>query len=160
MTATIDLFFSWDSLTIYDGGSITSPMMGKYCGTSIPPRQVSSSNEVLIKFHSDWSATESGFQMEYNPIGNTWIQNYWELWEYSSFSDDFFILKPSPFSHSNHINDPFRSIVFFCFISTEIYRVEQMGFNFYDYSGFSQNHPPQTFLDRVYNPKRRHWKIK
>ena len=69
MTATIDLFFSWDSLTIYDGGSITSPMMGKYCGTSIPPRQASSSNEVLIKFHSDWSATESGFQIEYNPTG-------------------------------------------------------------------------------------------
>jgi cubilin len=66
MTTTLNLFFSWDSLTIYDGGSSSSPMMGKYCGTSIPPSQVSSSNEVFIHFHSDWSATKSGFEMEYN----------------------------------------------------------------------------------------------
>jgi hypothetical protein len=77
-------------LTVYDGGSSASPMMGKYCGTSIPPSQVSSSNEVLIHFRSDWSATKGGFKMEYNPLGNTPIQNYRELWEYSSFSDDFF----------------------------------------------------------------------
>ena len=70
MTATIDLFFSWDSLTIYDGGSSTSSMMGKYCGDSIPPSHVSSSNEILIQFQSDASiATEAGFKMEYNPIG-------------------------------------------------------------------------------------------
>ena len=65
-------------------------MMGKYCGTSIPTSQVSSSNEVLIHFRSDWSATESGFNLEYNPLGNTSIQNYRELWECSLFSDDFF----------------------------------------------------------------------
>ena len=67
----ITYFFSYDSLTIYDGGSSTSPMMGKYCGDSIPPSHVSSSNEVLIRFESDGSVTEAGFQMEYNPIGNT-----------------------------------------------------------------------------------------
>ena len=71
------LFFSWDSLTIYDGGSITSPMIGTFCGTSIPPSQVSSSNEILINFHSDWAGRESGFKMEYNPTGKqiTKIQN-------------------------------------------------------------------------------------
>ena len=67
-------FFSYDSLTIYDGSSSTSPMMGMYWGYSIPPSHVSSSNEVLIKFQSDGSVTEAGFQMEYNPIGNTSIQ--------------------------------------------------------------------------------------
>jgi hypothetical protein len=48
--------------------------MGKYCGVSIPPSHVSSSNEVLINFLPD---TEAGFQMEYNPTGkqNTSIQN-------------------------------------------------------------------------------------
>jgi hypothetical protein len=55
-------------LTIYDGGSSTSPMMGKYCD-SIPPSHVSSSNEVLIQFQSDGYVTEAGFQMEYNPTG-------------------------------------------------------------------------------------------
>ena len=62
---------------MYDGGLSTSPMMGKYCGDSIPPSLVSSSNEILIHFHSDYSETEAGFQMEYHPRGkqNTPIQN-------------------------------------------------------------------------------------
>ena len=44
-------------------------MMGKYCGDLIPPIHVSSSNEILIHFQSDWDDTEAGFKMEYNPIG-------------------------------------------------------------------------------------------
>ena len=67
---TDDLFlFSPDSLTIYDGASSTSPMMGEYCGNSIPPSHVSSINEVLIIFQSNSYGTYGGFQMEYNPIG-------------------------------------------------------------------------------------------
>ena len=67
-------------MTIYDGGSSTSPMMGKYCGESIPPSHVSSNNEVLIQFQSDGSVTEAGFKMEYNPLGNTSIQNNTEYY--------------------------------------------------------------------------------
>ena len=65
------LLFRYDFLIIYDGASSTSPMMGFYCGDSIPPTHVSSSNEILIQFQSDGIATEAGFKMEYNPIGNT-----------------------------------------------------------------------------------------
>ena len=43
-------------------------MLGKYCGSSIPPSHVSSSNEILIHFRSDKSVTYTGFKMEYNPI--------------------------------------------------------------------------------------------
>ena len=68
-------FFSYDFLVMYDGGLSTSPMMGKYCGYSIPPSHISSSNEVLIQFQSDGSATRAGFKMEYHPIGNTSISN-------------------------------------------------------------------------------------
>ena len=70
-------FFSYDSLTIYDGGSSTSTMMGKYCGDLIPPTHISSINEIFIRFHSDGSVTRAGFEMEYNPTGNliTSIQN-------------------------------------------------------------------------------------
>ena len=72
--------------------------MGKYCGDSIPPSHVSSSNEILIQFQSDGSITYNGFKMEYNPTGNTSIQNnfeyygdyHTELREYSLFLDDFF----------------------------------------------------------------------
>ena len=56
-------------MTIYDGGSNSSSMMGKYCGNSIPPSHVSSSNDILIDFHSDGTATRAGFKIEYNPTG-------------------------------------------------------------------------------------------
>ena len=64
-------------MVVYDGGSSTSAMMGKYCGDSIPPSYVSSSNEILIHFQSDGSETEAGFKIEYNPTGKqkTPIQN-------------------------------------------------------------------------------------
>ena len=101
------VFFSYDSLTIYDGASSTSSMMGKYCGDSIPPSHVSSSNEVLIQFHSDQYAVGAGFEMEYNPTGNTVIQNNAEYYgdyytgfqEYSSFLDDFFSYRINQNSH-------------------------------------------------------------
>ena len=82
MRKTNNLFFSYDLLTIYDGGSSASTMMGKYCGDSIPSRTVSSSKEILVHFESDESLTHSGFKMEYNPTGkqNTSIQNNNELW--------------------------------------------------------------------------------
>ena len=66
---TQSISFSYDFLSIYDGDSSTSYMLGKYCGDSIPPSHVSSSNEVLIHFDSDTGETEAGFKMEYNPIG-------------------------------------------------------------------------------------------
>ena len=62
-------FFRWDSLTIYDGGSSTSPMVGKYCGDLIPLSYVSSSSEISIVFQSDGSETRAGFRIEYNPTG-------------------------------------------------------------------------------------------
>ena len=61
-------------MTIYDGGSSTSPMMGRYCDVSIPPNHISSSKEILIHFETVmWGLPNdpftTGFQMEYNPIG-------------------------------------------------------------------------------------------
>ena len=85
MRKTNNLFlFSWDSLSIYDDASSTSAMMGKYCGDSIPPSHVSSSNEIMIHFHSDGAVTEAGFKIEYNPLGKqiTSIQNNNKLWRY------------------------------------------------------------------------------
>ena len=59
--------FSYDSLTIYDGGSNTSPMLGDpYCGDSLPPGQISSSNQLFFHFHSNYISTATGFKLEYN----------------------------------------------------------------------------------------------
>ena len=73
-TTNKPIFFSLDSLTIYDGASSTSSIIYYGCGDSIPQSHVSSSNEVLIHFQSDYSATYTGFKMEYNPLGNTSIK--------------------------------------------------------------------------------------
>ena len=54
-------------MTIYDGGSNTSPMFGDpYCGDSLPPSQISSSNQLFFHFHSDFFNTGTGFKLEYN----------------------------------------------------------------------------------------------
>ena len=67
-SAKIKLYiFSADSLTIYDGGSNTSPMLGNpYCGDSLPPSQISSSNHLFFHFHSNAQITGTGFKLEYN----------------------------------------------------------------------------------------------
>ena len=55
-----------DSLRIYDGDSNTSPMLGSYVGDSMPPSQISSSNQLFFHFHSDSEGTATGFKLEYN----------------------------------------------------------------------------------------------
>ena len=47
-------YFSYDSLTIYDGGSMSSDLVGKFCGNSLPPGQIfSSSQELLMHFQTN-----------------------------------------------------------------------------------------------------------
>ena len=60
--------FSCDSLTIHDGGNNQAPVLGKFCGNSIPPKTVSTSNEVFIEFKTDHNTVKKGFQMEYSKI--------------------------------------------------------------------------------------------
>ena len=59
--------FRYDSLTIHDGGSNLYPRLGTYCGTTIPPNHISSTNEVFIVFQSDIAVTKNGFMLQYNP---------------------------------------------------------------------------------------------
>ena len=67
-------------MTIYDSGSSTSTMMGKYCEDSVPPSHISSSNDILINFKSECTATYTGLKMEYNSTSNTSIQNNTEYY--------------------------------------------------------------------------------
>ena len=88
-------FFSYDSLTIYDGGSSTSTMIGRYCGLSIPPNQISSSsNEIWIHFKTDHNdVNDIRFKMEYNPSGkqNTSIQSNSEWKQLQNFENTLYI---------------------------------------------------------------------
>lgn len=56
----------YDYLEIRNGGSDTSPLFGKYCGTDIPPRIVSFGNQIYVKFHSDFSRGGNGFDIEWD----------------------------------------------------------------------------------------------
>ena len=64
ISTTSNLNSSYDSLTLYDGDSNSAPIIGEYCGNSIPNNQISSTNSVLIHFESDGGVTEPGFQLE------------------------------------------------------------------------------------------------
>ena len=58
-----------DSLTIYDGDSEVAPVIGRYCGISIPPSHISSSNEMFLYFKTDIVYTDLGFKLKYQPYG-------------------------------------------------------------------------------------------
>ena len=46
-----------------NGATQTAPLVGKYCGTSIPQKIRSFSNSIYLEFHSDSSIEEKGFEI-------------------------------------------------------------------------------------------------
>jgi hypothetical protein len=54
---------------MYDGGSMTSPMIGEYCATT-PPDIITTSNEIFVHFLTDTFYTDIGFKLMYNPTSN------------------------------------------------------------------------------------------
>ena len=54
---------------MYDGGSMTSPMIGEYC-VSTPPDIITTSNEIFVYFETNSQSTDIGFKMMYNPASN------------------------------------------------------------------------------------------
>ena len=60
------LFSSSDWLAIYDFQSNASPFLEyHHCGDSLPPSQISSSNQLFFYFQSDVATTGTGFKLEY-----------------------------------------------------------------------------------------------
>jgi M6 family metalloprotease-like protein len=55
-----------DSVTIYDGATTTDPILGTYSGTSLPPRTVSSGNDMLITFKTNANTTARGWSATYS----------------------------------------------------------------------------------------------
>ncbi|XP_054878715.1 cubilin isoform X1 [Poeciliopsis prolifica] len=52
---------SWDSVTIFNGGSPGSPIIGQYCGTTTPGTIQSGSNKLAVVFLADHSVSNGGF---------------------------------------------------------------------------------------------------
>ncbi|KAH8357601.1 hypothetical protein KR200_003594 [Drosophila serrata] len=60
---------STDWLEIRNGDSESSPLIGRYCGSRIPPRLPSYGNVMHLKFHSDDSIQRRGFLISWQQMG-------------------------------------------------------------------------------------------
>ena len=58
-----------------NGGYVTSPKIGRYCGNRIQPIIKSDSNILLVKFRSDDSLSAPGFELFWD--GTTIGTNYY-----------------------------------------------------------------------------------
>jgi len=57
----------YDYMTIYDGPNTTSPLIGKYCNSSIPPSPLTSTgNALTIKFYADGGLELDGFDIDWH----------------------------------------------------------------------------------------------
>ena len=56
---------SYDYLDVRDGGSASSPVLGRFCGRDKPVDLQSSSNKLWITFVSDGSVNKAGFSANF-----------------------------------------------------------------------------------------------
>ena len=80
--------FRYDFVTIYDGASTSYPILGPYCGDTIPPDHISSRRSLLVHFHSDSSVTRSGFQLEHHKL-NTKGKKIGKVWSLQLYKQKF-----------------------------------------------------------------------
>ena len=57
-----------DYVSIYDGGSPKFPLLGRYCGHIIPPEHLSTGNQLLIRYKSETSLINPGFEVAYQML--------------------------------------------------------------------------------------------
>ena len=55
----------YDFVEIRDGGTPDSPLVGRYCGTDLPPEFVSSGSRLYVRFKTDYSVAHDGFRISY-----------------------------------------------------------------------------------------------
>lgn len=77
-----------DSVLVFDGENSTSPILGRYSGSSIPPILTSSGSKLFIEFITDESNESKGWIAEYHSVYPEYCSNLTDLTEpYGSFSD-------------------------------------------------------------------------
>lgn len=70
-----------DALTVYDGATASSSILGTYTGTNLPPTLNSSGNELLMVFKSNAGPTANGFLAEYTSHHPNWCKSLTMLTE-------------------------------------------------------------------------------
>ncbi|KAM7390891.1 hypothetical protein PAMA_008881 [Pampus argenteus] len=56
---------TWDYVAIHDGPAISSPLLARVCGTSLPSSITSTQNTIYVRFRSDSSRTHRGFSARF-----------------------------------------------------------------------------------------------
>jgi hypothetical protein len=54
-----------DFVRVYNGSTISSPLLGEFSGNSLPPVLTSSGGSMLIRFTTDWGAVAAGWSATY-----------------------------------------------------------------------------------------------
>ena len=77
--------YCWrESLTIYNGPSDASPVIGEFCGYDLPANFISISNEILLVFKSSSKDNYKGFKLEYKTSSKSfWYSKLTKLLESS-----------------------------------------------------------------------------
>uniref|UniRef100_A0A915K200 CUB domain-containing protein n=1 Tax=Romanomermis culicivorax TaxID=13658 RepID=A0A915K200_ROMCU len=55
----------YDYVEFRDGDRADSPVLGRFCGYSLPPEIKSTSNKIRVKFASDSSVEKAGFSFKF-----------------------------------------------------------------------------------------------
>lgn len=84
----------YDSLFIYNGSSVASPLIGAYTGTNSPGTVTSTGTVITLRFKSDVGITASGFKLIYNCINATAISS-----DYASEELNGIVVFPNPSNH-------------------------------------------------------------
>ncbi|XP_030635634.1 neuropilin-2a [Chanos chanos] len=71
----------YDWLDIWDGLPQVGPLIGRYCGTKIPPEIQSSTGLLSLSFHTDMAVAKDGFSARYNMTHRevTDCEYYWPV---------------------------------------------------------------------------------
>ncbi|CAN8019271.1 unnamed protein product, partial [Ixodes persulcatus] len=58
----------FDYVKVFDGGDESAPLLKIFCGDQLPSEITSSSDSLLLRFHTDHSGTKSGFVALYSAV--------------------------------------------------------------------------------------------
>jgi len=84
----MDLEADHDSVFIYEGDTVTAPLIGAFSGNELPSVIVAESDKVLIVFHSDASGNLDGWEADYEPVFPVYCSGTTLLTDFSGTVDD------------------------------------------------------------------------
>ncbi|EEC11904.1 cubilin, putative [Ixodes scapularis] len=70
----------WDALEVYDGRDDNAPLLGRFCGSALPPAVLSHGSVLYVRFRTDQSTQLQGFSASYEAVcGGHWTSLRGEL---------------------------------------------------------------------------------